>query len=254
MSALTVNIFKNSQFQLFLLSALTLFLFKVFFGNSDSTALIVILDLLIALTIFFLLLSIYKYFYKKDFTPLSFIMNVGIMNAFIFFIISFADIIMSVLFDNVNERLNDPGLVYNFVSVLYILLIISFLAYVILVLRQLRFFGQSRNLKVYFNTMLVFILLASASAHFSDSNEFSFISDTFFILSVLLILFNSVKISWIAFLVKKEKVYLLILSIVMAVLFFVNFSSNTGTNIHSQMLGTFSPALRQFASIIMLYV
>ncbi len=180
-------------------------------------------------------------------------MNVGIMNAFIFFIISFADIIMSVIFDNVNERLNNPGLVYNFVSVLYILLIISFLAYVILALRQLHFFGQSKNLKVYFNTMLVFILLASLSAHFSDSKDFSFISDTFFILSVLLILFNSVKISWIAFLVKKEKVYLLILSIVITVLFFVNFSSNTGTNIHSQMLGAFSPALRQFASITMLY-
>ncbi len=127
MSTITVNIFKNSQFQLFLFSALTLFLFKVFFGNSDSTALIVILDLLIFLTIFFLMHSIYNYFSKKDFTPLSFIMNVGIMNAFIFFIISFADIIMSVLFDNVNERLNNPGLVYNFVSVLYILLIISFL-------------------------------------------------------------------------------------------------------------------------------
>ena len=253
MSTKTVNIFKNSQFQLFLLSAFTLFLFKVFFGNSDSTVLIVILDLLIALTIFFLVLSIYNYFHKKDFTPLSFIMNVGIMNAFIFFIISFADIIMSVIFDNVNERLNNPGLVYNLVSVLYILLIISFLAYVILVLRQLHFFGQSKNLKVYFNTMLVFILLASASAHFSDSKDFSFISDTFFILSVLLIFFNSVKISWIAFLVKKEKVYLLILSIVITVLFFVNFSSNTGTNIHSQMLGTFSPALKQFASIIMLY-
>ena len=253
MSALTVNIFKNSQFQFFLLSALTLFLFKVFFGNSESAVLIIILDLLIVLTIFFLVLSIYNYFYKKDFTPLSFIMNVGILNAFIFFIISFADIIMSVLFDNVNERFNSPGLAYNFVSVSYILLVVTFLAYVILVLRQLHFFGQSKNLKVYFNTMLVFILLASISAHFSDSKDFSFISDTFFILSVLLILFNSVKISWIAFLVKKEKVYLLILSIVITVLFIINFNSNNGTNIHSQMLGTFSPALKQFASITMLY-
>jgi len=152
MSTTTANIFKNSQFKFFLFSALTLFLFKVLFGNSDSIALIVILDLLIFLTIFFLVLSIYNYFYKKDFTPLSFIMNIGIMNAFIFFIISFADIIMSVIFDNVNERLNNPGLVYNFVSVLYVLLIISFLAYVILALRQLHFFGQSKNLKIYFNT------------------------------------------------------------------------------------------------------
>jgi len=186
MSTTTANIFKNSQFKFFLFSALTLFLFKVLFGNSDSIALIVILDLLIFLTIFFLVLSIYNYFYKKDFTPLSFIMNIGIMNAFIFFIISFADIIMSVLFDNVNERLNNPGLVYNFVSVLYVLLIISFLAYVILALRQLHFFGQSKNLKIYFNTMLVFILLASISEHLSDSKDFSFIGDTFFILSVLL--------------------------------------------------------------------
>ncbi len=253
MNTFTTNIFKYSQFKVFLLCASSLFLFKVFFGNSTSVLGIILFDLLIALTIIFLALSIYNYFYKKEFAPISFIMNIGILNAFIFFVITFADIIMTAIFDNVNERLNNPGLVYNFVSVLYVLLIIFFVAYIILALRQLHFFGQSKNLRVYFNTMLVFILLASLSAHLSDSKHFSFISDTFFIISLLLIIFNSVKISWIAFLVKKEKVYMLLLSIVITVLLIINFSSNTSVNIHSQMMSTFSPALKQFTSITLLY-
>jgi serine phosphatase RsbU (regulator of sigma subunit) len=102
--------------------------------------------------------------------------------------------------------------------------------------------------------MIVFIILASLSANFFVSEEYSFLSDTFFIVSVLLIIFNSLKISWIAFIVKKEKIYLLLLSIVITVLFVVNMNNSTGSNVHSIMLAkSFSPSLSRFTELMMMY-
>jgi serine phosphatase RsbU (regulator of sigma subunit) len=65
--------------------------------------------------------------------------------------------------------------------------------------------------------------------------------------------FNSIRISWIAFLSKKEKIYLLLLSFVITILFIVNINNSSGDNIHSQILNAFSPSLRQLNVIIMIY-
>jgi len=65
--------------------------------------------------------------------------------------------------------------------------------------------------------------------------------------------FNSIRISWIAFLSKKEKIYLLLLSFVITTLFIVNINNSSGDNIHSQILNAFSPSLKQFNVIVMIY-
>jgi serine phosphatase RsbU (regulator of sigma subunit) len=101
--------------------------------------------------------------------------------------------------------------------------------------------------------MVVFFLFASLTAHYFKSEELSFISNTFMIISVLMILINSLRISWIAFIVKKEKIALLILSIVIAVLFVVNLNNTGDTTVHKIMLGSLSPSLHEFTNIIMLY-
>ena len=66
-------------------------------------------------------------------------------------------------------------------------------------------------------------------------------------------IFNSIRISWIAFLSKKEKIYLLILSLVISILFIVNISSSSGDNIHSQIINSYSLSLSQFNTIVMVY-
>ena len=65
--------------------------------------------------------------------------------------------------------------------------------------------------------------------------------------------FNSIRISWIAFLTKKEKIYLLLLSFFITSLFIVNIINSSGENVYSQILVGFSPALKQFNHIIMIY-
>jgi len=101
--------------------------------------------------------------------------------------------------------------------------------------------------------MLVFFVLDSLTSQYFGTNEWSFISDTFMILSFLLILLNSLRISWIAFIVKKEKIALLVISIVIAVLFIVNLNNSGDATIHGKMLSSISPSLKEFTDIIMLY-
>ncbi|MDZ7623563.1 MAG: SpoIIE family protein phosphatase [Ignavibacteriaceae bacterium] len=243
----------TTQLQLFFLAASLLFIFKIFFGSSDSVYLRFILDLLIAASIFFLLIALIRFENSRTTAPLSLIMNVGILSAIMFFIITFSDYLMPNIFDNINLKLKNPGLVYDIVSVFYVLVFIGFVSYFLLTLRHFFFLNRGRNVRIYFNTMLVFFILASLSGNFFQAESVSFLSSTFFIVSVLLMVFNSIRISWIAFLSKKEKIYLLLLSFVITTLFIVNINNSSGDNIHSQMLNAFSPSLKQFNVIVMVY-
>ncbi|MCH7516103.1 MAG: hypothetical protein IIB08_03075 [Bacteroidetes bacterium] len=248
-----INILDNIQFRLFLGSSGALLVFKLLFSGSELIVYKLVTDLLIISAISFLFLFLMDIFEKRNASPFSLIMNIGILNAFVFFLIMFSDSIMSLLFENVNEKLNNPSLVSNIITLLYILLIVGFIIYVFIALRHLFFFRQSSAQKIYFYTMLVFFVLASLTAQYFGANELSFISDTFMIISVLLMLLNSLRISWIAFIVKKEKIALLVLSIVIAVLFIVNLNNSGDATVHSKMLSSISPSLKEFTEIIMLY-
>jgi phosphoserine phosphatase RsbU/P len=243
----------TTQLQLFLFAAFLLFVFKIFFGSPESIYLKVVLDIIIAATVFFLLLALIRFENSRPIAPLSLVLNVGILLAIMFFIILFSDYLMPSIFDNINLKLNNPGLVYNIVSVTYVLVMLAFVSFFLLTLRHFFFLNQGRDIKVYFNTMLVFFVLASLSINFFWEESVSFLSTTFFVVSVLLMVFNSIRISWIAFLSKKEKIYLLLLSFVITTLFIVNITNSSGDNIYSKILGAFSPSVKQFNQIIMIY-
>lgn len=248
-----INILDNIQFRLFLGSSGALLVFKLLFSGSELIVYKLATDLLILLAISFLFLFLMDFFEKRNASPFSLIMNIGILNAFVFFLIMFSDSIMSLLFENVNEKLNNPSLVSTIITLAYILLIVGFIIYVFITLRHLFFFRQSGNQKIFFYTMLVFFVLDSLTSQYFGTNELSFISDTFMILSFLLILLNSLRISWIAFIVKKEKIALLVISIVIAVLFIVNLNNSGDATVHGKMLSSISPSLKEFTDIIMLY-
>ena len=243
----------STQAQFFFVAAALLFVFKIFFGSPDTFGLRLLLDLLIAASIFFLLLAMIRFENSRTAAPLSLVLNVGILLALMFFILVFSDYLLPGIFNNINLKLNNPGLVYNIVSFIYVMLIIGFISFFLITLRHFFFLNQRKNLSVYFNTMMVFFFLASLSINFFSSEELSFLSTTFFAVSVLLMIFNSIRISWIAFLSKKEKTYLLLLSFVITILFIVSILNSAEGNIYNQILTAFSPSLRQFSQMIMIY-
>jgi serine phosphatase RsbU (regulator of sigma subunit) len=230
--------------------AFLLFFFKILYTSKDSLPYNIVNEILVALTVISLIIYLIQLMGFKKINPLSMVMNVGILNAIIFFLISFSGSILNLFFDNLHEQ---SGLMFRIISFFYVFLILSFLAYIFLTFRELFFLKQNRNLNTYFNTMVVFFILASLSSAFDQVKDLSFIKNTFFIISILLIAINSVRISWIAFLQKKEKISLLIISVVIAVLFIVNLVNSGGENIHNQMLVSFSPSLAQFLNILMIY-
>jgi len=243
----------TTQLQLFLLAGFLLFVFKLFFGSSDTLYLRILLDLLIGASIFFLLLALIRFENSRATAPLSLILNVGILLAIMFFIIMFSDYLLPSIFDNINLKLKNPDLVYNIVSVIYVLVLVGIISFFLITLRHFFYLNQRKNVRIYFNTMLVFFILASLSINFFRDVNLSFLATTFFVVSVLLMVFNSIRISWIAFLSKKEKIYLLLLSFVITTLFIVNITNSTGDNIYTQIVTAFSPSLRQFNQIIMIY-
>ncbi len=252
MKSVLINRSQNLHLQLSIGFAILLFVFRFIAGKPVSLFLEILQVIFITLISLFFILFLVKYLHYQVRAPLSLVMNTGVLNAIAFLVIVFAGFIMSSLFDNVKQLVSDPGFVYSLVLVIYLLIFVVYFSYILVTLRYLFYLNQTKNTKRYFNTMLAFFILASLSSEFFTGESFDFINKTFLIVSVLLIIFNSIRISWIAFLSKKEKIYLLILSIVISVLFSVNLG-NTSDTIHSQVFNSFSPAAEKFLSIVMLY-
>ncbi|MGE5859758.1 MAG: GAF domain-containing SpoIIE family protein phosphatase [Ignavibacteria bacterium] len=202
---------------------------------------------------FSFVLNFIDFIHSKNINALSLVMNVGILNAILFFLINFSSDLLTELFGNVSKRVSNPSIIFNFISFFYSFIVLSSVSYIFLALREFFFLKQKRDVKTYFNTMVIFFILASLFSVTANYPKLQFIRNTFFIISILLIIINSIRISWIAFLTKKEKLILLFLSVVITVLFVVNLINSSEEAVHVQILKGFSNSLEQFTSIIMIY-
>ncbi len=247
------QLIKNSKFQFFLIFAVGLFIFRAVFISYSNSLVLVISDLILILTLFFLSLNLLNLVKAKKSRPLSIVLHIGIINALIFFMITISGTVITFLFDDIKNNINDQGLFYLVIAFIYVFILLGFLTYLLLSFRELYFHKQSQDVGTYFNTMCVFFLLASVSALIPKELDIDFIEKTFFVVSVLLMIYNSLKISWIAFISKKEKLTLLVLSILIVLLFILNLSSAGENDVHSRILTNFSPSLNNFFEIIMLY-
>lgn len=248
-----LNIKQNFRFQAFLVLGIILFFFKLFTSGTSSAVLIGLNELLVILTATAFVLYLKDFVQNRQINPLTLVMSIGILNALIFFLFEFSNPILSSFFGNIELKAANQGLIFNLVYTFYVFIIFSSIAYIFLSLREFYFFREKRSKTTYYNTMIVFFILASLAALLRGMPEFAYIWNTFLIISIILIIINSIKISWIAFLIKKDKVTLLILSTVITVLFIVNLLNYTEVNSSHKLLTSFSPSIGQFTSIIMIY-
>ena len=242
----------NQKFQTFIVLSIVLFGFKLFAPGSDSITYLLIDDLLVGFTVAAFIFYLMDWIHLKKINPLSLVMNIGIFTAVIFLLITFSNTILRGLSTENNIYFPKTGFIPNLVVFVYSFIILGSLSYIFLAFRELYSLKQKRDINTYFNTMVVFFILASYSTLLQKSTDLLYIKDTFFIISILLIIINSIKISWIAFIVKKEKKILLFLSIIIAILFVSNLVKNSGNN-NANLLDQFSPALNQFFNIIGIY-
>jgi serine phosphatase RsbU (regulator of sigma subunit) len=253
MNFITLSVKKNIKLQAFIAFTALLFFYKIFVNIYGSIPLNIVNEILVIASAAFLVLYFIDHFRDKVINPLSLVMSIGITAAIIFFLITFSDTIINGLFDNVTEKVSNPTIVFKFITFIYDTIILIGLSYIFLAFKEFFYLNKKQNANTYFNTMVAFFILSAATAFLREERDLSFIKNTFFIVSILLVIINSLKISWIAFVVKKEKLTILFLSIVIAILFSLNLINGSGKEIHHKILLQYSPALSQFFNIIMTY-
>ena len=230
-----------------------LFVFKIIFPSANTFILLLINEILILASAYFWFIYVSDFVNPKVSKPLSLVINAGLLNALLFFLMSAS----SWLFSGLK---NSTDLIYVLFSSIIAFVFIGALSYVFAVYKKLCFYRQKKNPSLYYKIMLIFFALtALASAFFKadktveglkvalpDSN--SLIYNILFAITVSLILANSFRVAWIAFLNKKQKINLLMLSI--AIIFISGMNS---ANDNFIFIKNFSPALNQLLDLVMLY-
>jgi CDP-diglyceride synthetase len=97
--------------------------------------------------------------------------------------------------------------------------------------QELFFLKQRRNLNSYYTALIIFLLLSSFSTVLDEYENLQFIKLALTANTIILITINSARISWIAFLNKKEKRQLLGLTVGMILLFSFYIANSTGNGI-----------------------
>lgn len=247
-----INIAGNLKLQLFILSLVILFLYRLIIDPAGNYIFLLINDLLVISVFLFLSLNISGLVKTKRENPLSLVMLVGIISAGLFLLSMFSSAFFS-FFGLEEDILRSTGIFQNSGVFLYGLLIMGLMSFIFLSFRELYYLKQRQDVTVYYNTMIIFFILTSVSVLLPDELNLSFISNSFFVISILLIFINSLRISWIAFIVKREKITLIILSVVITVIFIINAVNISGDGFHSQLISEFSSTLSEFSMIIMIY-
>ncbi len=243
------NIARSRGLENAILLSILLFLFNLIFPLHDSVLLSIINELLVILSVFFLYHYVHQFLNAKVDSPLTLVLNAGILAALIFFIVSIAN---SILGSADNSK--GIGFFNSLFSVLLAFVFIGSIVYIFSTFRELFFLRQKRDLSTFYNTMLIFFALSFFSniLIFFDSS-FDYPKDAFYVVTIVLICLNSTRVSWIAFLTKKQKYYLLIISVILSTLFGINFATFIDNSIMRQIVYTFSPGLHTLMSLVMIY-
>jgi len=245
----SLNITKSRKLEYAVTVSIILFVFKILFDTSQAFIPLVINEVLVFITLYFWIIYMMDFIHSKHPSPLPMVLNIGILTAVIFFVIS----ISSVIFDNETFSPNQ-----NFITSIFSL-IISFMilaasAYIFSSYRELFFLRQKRDPRTYFNTMVVFfILLYFSNLLVKIDSQFDYPKNAFYVVALILVSVNSLRVAWIAFLPKKQKIYLLVLSVILGVLFGFNFGLSLEENIITKTLINFSPGFHSILSVLMIY-
>lgn len=226
-----------------------LFLFLTFGFDPDFFPKLLI-ELFVTLTLFFIIANLSIILDIKKKAPLSLINNfvilLGIWLAFAF--------TLNPMLELVNVNLGKPESWIEY-SIIYFLNFISLIssAYIFIILKNLFFQGKRKNGKKYFNAFVLFLLLAALASILDQYENLSFVKMVFTANAILLMIYSSANISWIAFLTKAQKKNLLLLSVAVIVFISLNLGAFLYSDNYSEILNNFSSSSQYFAILINIY-
>jgi sigma-B regulation protein RsbU (phosphoserine phosphatase) len=223
---------------------------KFIFPTSENWVLLLVGEILVGGVCILFVLYSQDFIIQKRNNPLSLLINSGILAAVIFFLTALS----STMFDVLPKLSANITIIYTSISLLISFVLLAAIGYIFSSLRLLYFLRQKKETHKSYDAMITFFVLAFISAIIQgDDGELTFIGLTFFTVSIILIVFNSFRVSWIAFLSKKQKISLLFISILLSTLFSLNFALSYDNSFINQLLTNFSPGLHRIIQIVMIY-
>lgn len=233
-----------------ILVTVLIIIFKIVFPIPAGFLILLVNEFLVLLMLYFSVLYTSEFTRQKKNNPISLIINAGILGAVLFFITALS----SSIFETIPQLSSNMNLLYSIISLLIAFIFVASITYIFTVFKELFFLKLKKENQRSFTAMTIFFTLTFITAMIPDTSESpNFIGLTFFVVSIVLISINSFRVTWIAFLSKKQKISLLIISTVLAVLFGLNFSLTYDNSFLNQMLENFSPGLHLVLRLVMIY-
>ncbi|HRI48375.1 MAG TPA: SpoIIE family protein phosphatase, partial [Ignavibacteriaceae bacterium] len=163
------------------------------------------------------------------------------------------ELILDVFKLNGEKIWEDSPTLLQIVPFIFNVLLIFSLSYIFIVYRMLFFLQQKKNLNIYFNALILFFILSAGTAFIDSNSDYEFIKITFTVNAIILIVINSVRISWIAFLTKKQKKQLIWLSVSLVFILSLVLAYTTSNDFFTGIVKTFAPSISQFFFLLNLY-
>ncbi len=215
---------------------------KLVFPSDGNILFFLFTELIGVITFFAWALFLFDFVYGQASSPIGILINSMVLGALVYFLLTVSPDYLSSKNDFTSSLL---GYAFTFI-------IIGSTAYVFGVLRELFFAHQKSNPSLYFNTMVVLFILASVTGGiFDNSSEYDFIGESLTGIAIAVGVINSIRVAWIAFISKKQKRALLLLSLILMLLFGTVFGYTESQQ--SNFLTAFSPALSKLTGLIFLY-
>ncbi len=243
------DISRTKKLENIIFLAVLVALFRLVFPSGSSIIVYSASEFLLFTLIYSAALYLADFFSYKKYAPLSVILNIGLLTAILFFVFSISKV------SSAESIAGTDSEIQLFLKILSSYLLIGVLTYIFISFRYLFFLRQKKNPGKYFNVMTFFLavtFMLNIIKKGDTSN--SFIWDAFFVVSIVLISINSLRVAWIAFLSKKEKLYLLVLSVIIALLFVANAINCDSHNVAPiEAIKNFSGGLWAYLILMMIY-
>ncbi|NUM70829.1 MAG: SpoIIE family protein phosphatase [Ignavibacteriaceae bacterium] len=248
---------KRFKFDALIILMAGLFLTKIFYSGGTDFISLILNELIVIGFSYFIIINIYKAVGNRKITPLNMIASLIVVQAVFLLLALSSGIILSNEKLVGQELIIQPDTIERIIISLFNLVILVISSIYLLSFRELFFLKQKKNMKAVYIAMVVFIILAVFTSFFVDKKlgyeSFSFIHYAFYVNALILMFINSLQISWIAFLKKKEKRKLILLSVLMIIIASFSVSEISGNSSYSNLMSSYSYSLYQFSIMINIY-
>lgn len=240
------------KLQLLLIIVSVAVVYKMIIGTTTSFWLGFIHEMLIFTALYLILLNGKPAIKKIVQKPIALLKGIGMSGLALLVFFEVIPVIFSAIGMTAGSLKNSVFL-YTIINAVYHLAICMAAMFIFLGLGELLYLKQKRKVTTYYNAMILFFFLASLTAILAEHSDYVFIHYAFLVNAIILIVINSGRISWIAFLSKKEKRTILYLSVGLIVLFAFILGSLASESDHATMMKDFSPGVTFFVRLSSIY-